>query len=334
MAEYVNDFAPRDGMLYVRCLHHEESVFKADAYVFILDGQVWLLDGGMKDSYVTGDYLAELRREWLTLGGLDESSGLKLKIDWFVSHFHVDHVSVTIDLLIPDSRFEFGTMYLPPITALDESYCPSGSHGNGDVKYRPRLRKALEKYGTGKEKIVQLDFGMQNITDIFDNSGKLQMTIYPPIADAGLGERLEYNINEYWGGDRTYKAIPTVVVNSNSNWLRLRYGKHNFLFTGDTMKREPHLDLESTNEMVAAYHDIIGNVDVIKHVHHGYRRDDAAGLMLSFEPKHIIFSCREEGASAYYHRDFPDAEVTLHNCAAEDVIFESDGETLTVRGKK
>ena len=334
MAEYVNDFAPRDGQLYVRCLHHEETVFKADAYVFILDGQVWLLDGGMKDSYVTRDYLAGLRREWLSLGGLDESSELKLKMDWFVSHFHIDHVSVTIDLLIPDKRFEFGTMYLPPITALDESYCPNGSNGNGDVKYRPRLHKALAKHGTGNEKIVQFDFGMQNITDIFDNSGKLQMTIYPPIADAGLGERLEYNINEYWGGDRAYKAIPTVVVNSNSNWLRLRYGKHNFLFTGDTMKREAYLDKESTNEMVEAYHDIIGNVDVIKHVHHGYRRDDAAGLMLSFEPRHVIFSCREEGASVYYHRDYPDADVTLHNCASEDVIFESDGESLTVRSAK
>ena len=334
MAEYVNDFAPRNGRLYVRCLHHEETIFKADAYVFILDGQVWLLDGGMKQSYVTGDYLAELRREWLSLGGLDETSKLKLKLDWFVSHFHIDHVSVTIDTLIPDSRFEFGTLYLPPITALDNSYCPDGSNGNGDIKYRPRLHKALGKHGTGNEKIVQFEFGMQNITDVFDNSGKLQMTIYPPLADAGLGERLEYNINEYWGGDRTYKAIPTVVVNSNSNWLRLRYGKHNFLFTGDTMKREAYLDKESTNEMVAAYHDIIGNVDVIKHVHHGYRRDDAASLMMSFGPSHVIFSCREEGASATYRREFPDSPVKLHNCAAEDVIFESDGETLTVRGEK
>lgn len=334
MTEYVNKFAPRDGRLYVYCLHHEESVFKADSYVFILDGSVWLLDGGMKNSYVTRDFLAELRREWLALGGLDESSTLKLKMDWFVSHFHIDHVSATIETLLPDSRFEFGTMYLPPITALDNAYCPDGSNGNGDVKYRPRLQKALQKYGTGEEKIVQFEFGMQNITDIFDDSGKLQMTVYPPIADAGLGERLEYNINEYWGGDRTYKAIPTVVVNSNSNWLRLKFGKHSFLFTGDTMKREAYLDLESANEMVAAYHDIIGNVDVIKHVHHGYRRDDAASLMMSFEPSHVIFSCREEGASATYRRDYPDSPVKLHNCAAEDVVFVSDGETLTVSDEK
>lgn len=333
MTGYVNQFAPRDGKLYVYCLHHEETIFKADSYVFVLDGGVWLLDGGMKNSYVTRDFLAELRREWLAFGGLDESCGLKFKIDWFVSHFHIDHVSATIDTLLPDSRFEFGNMYLPPITALDPIYyAHEGSHGNGDEKYRPRLRKALEKYGTGNENIVQLEFGMQNIMDIYDESGKLHMTVYPPIVDGGLGEPLEYNINEYWGGDRTYKGIPTVVVNSNSNWLRLKFGKHSFLFTGDTMKREAYLDLESTNEMVKAYHDIIGNVDVIKHVHHGYRRDDAASLMMSFEPKHVIFSCREEGASATYHREYPNSPVKLHNCAAEDVVFESDGETLTVRG--
>lgn len=329
MKKYANEFAPLDGKLKVYCLHHEETVFKADAYVFVLDGQVWLLDGGMKNSYVTRDFLADMRRDWLALGGLDDACDAKLKIDWFVSHFHIDHVSVTIDNLLPDPRFEFGTMYLPPITCLDPAYCPEGTNGNGDVKYRPRLDKALKKYGTGEEKIVQFDFGTQNIADYYDATGKLQMTVYPPIADAGEGWRLEYNINEYWGGDRAYKAIPTVVVNSNSNWLRLRFGDHSFLFTGDTMKREPHLDRESANEMVEAYIDSIGPVDVIKHVHHGYRRDDAAGLMMRFKPRHVIFSCREEGATAYYDKQFPDSGVCLHNCAAEDILFETDGKTLS-----
>ncbi len=334
MTLYANQCALKDGKLRVYCLHHEDTVFKADAYVFILDGQVYLLDGGMKNSYVTRDFLADVRRKWLAEGGYDENSDIKLKLDWFVSHFHVDHVSATIDTIIPDPRFEIGSMYLPPITALDPAYCPEGSNGNGDVKYRPRLEKKLKKYGTGRENIVQFDFGMQNIKDIYDESGKLQLTVYPPLEDAGLGEPLEYNINEYWGGDRTYKAIPTVVINSNSNWLRLKFGKHSFLFTGDTMKREAHLDRESANEMVAAYHDIIGDVDVIKHVHHGYRRDDAAGLMLSFNPRHIIFSCREEGASVFYRNEYPDSEVALHNCASEDVVFETDGDALTVRHGK
>ncbi len=330
MKIYANKFAPGDGKLKVYCLHHEDTVFKADAYVFILDGQVWLLDGGMKDSCVTKAFLTDLRREWLTLGGLPEDCDAPLRMDWFVSHFHVDHVSVTIEQLIPDPRFELGTLYLPPATCLDPAYFPEGSQGNGDAKYRPRLEAALKKYGSGEENIVVSHFGAENIMDFCDQTGKLHLTVYPPLADAGEGWRLDYNINEYWGGDRRYKGIPTVVCNSNSNWLRLRFGNHAFLFTGDSMKREPHLDRESANEMVEAYIDTIGRVDVIKHVHHGYRRDDAAGLMLRFDPKHIIFSCREEGASAYYHRDYPDAPVTLHNCAARDILFETDGETLTV----
>ena len=83
-------------------------------------------------------------------------------------------------------------------------------------------------------------------------------------------------------------------------------------------------------EMVEAYIDSIGPVDVIKHVHHGYRRDDAAGLMMRFKPRHVIFSCREEGATAYYDKQFPGSGVTLHNCAAEDILFETDGKTLSV----
>ncbi|MBQ9080397.1 MAG: hypothetical protein IJY27_04920 [Clostridia bacterium] len=328
MSKYANEFAPRDGKLRVLCLHHEQTVFKADSYLFELDGQLWLLDGGMKNSHVTHEYLVALRRRWLESAGLDESSELPLKLDWFVSHFHIDHVSVMIEQIIPDARFELGTLYLPPVTVLDPAYCVNGT--NGDAKYRPLLAKALKKYGTGKENIVQFDFGMENIKELYDESGKLQMTVYPPLADAGIGEPLEYNINEYWGGDRTYKAIPTVVVNSNSNWLKLRYGSHSFLFTGDTMKREAHLDKESTNQMVEAYHDIIGNVNVIKHVHHGYRRDDAVGLMLSFEPQYIILSCREEGVSRTMASQYPDATAKIQNCAVEDILFETDGETLTV----
>lgn len=327
MMKYANSGAPRDGILRLHCLHHEADVFKADSYVITLDGFVLLIDGGMKDSRVTYDFLRELRREWLTSGGEHESCDAPLKLWLLISHFHVDHVSAAIDMLLPDSSFEFEKIYLPPDSALDPYFHTTGK--DGDTKYRPAFEAAVRARGF-EHGVINVGFGRESILRMSDESGRIGMVIYPPVADGGVGERLEYNINEYWGGDRTHHAVATSAINANSIWLQLDYGQHRFLFTGDTMKREAHLDREAANEMVAEYGRDIGSVDVIKYLHHGYRRDDAAGLMMSFCPKHIILSCRKEGASAAVRAAFPDSDVQIHNCADRDVLLESNGTELWV----
>lgn len=322
--KYANDYAPAEERLSLTCLHHEADVVKADSYILRLGGYILLIDGGMTGSCVTRDYLLGLRRELLAAGGLGEDSDLPLRLDWLVSHFHVDHVAAVIEDIIPDRRFEFNNIVLPPDSGLDGFYSEHGP--DGDKKYRPKLSCALSRRGFDG-KIINIEFGEENITEL-RFCDRLSLTVYPPVYNYGVGERLDYMIDNYYGGERTHKMVATAVVNSSSLWLRVGYGEKSFLFTGDTMKRESHLDLESANLMYEAYHNKIGRVDILKYLHHGYRRDDAASLMLGFEPEYIIMSCKTAGGEDAIRKICPDTETKFVNCGFGDYIFETDGKKL------
>lgn len=321
-----NDMSPRGPALRVHCIHHEKKFLKSDAYLLEYGDRLLLIDSGMKGSLTARDYLLALRRRRIESSGADES--VPLRLSWLVSHFHVDHVCAMLESILPDPRFELDTVILPPDSALDPYFNTIGT--DGDTKYRPLLAEALGKYGTGRENIINIGFGAENIVspDIFP--GPVKLTVYPPAGDGGIGERLQYMIDGYCDGRGDAGMLPTAAVNACSVWLHVRYGAHSFLFTGDTMKREARLTRENADEMVEMYGERIGQVTVVKYLHHGYRRDPAAPLIMSFRPEHIIVACEHEGASAALHAAFPDMTAQIHNCADRDIIFETDGERLTV----
>lgn len=327
MTEYANKFAPQTGLLRVHCLHHEEKYKKADAYVIESGGYVLLIDGGMSGSEVTYEYLLGMRREWLASAGLGEDCELPMKLDWLISHCHVDHVSATIEKIIPDARFVFDRVIMPPDSALDPFFHTVGT--DGDTKYRPLIAGAFEARGYTPD-VIQIGFGVENVVSFKSPDGGTEFTVYPPVADFGVGERLEYMVNGYCDGERTDAKIPTSAINANSIWVRIVKGERSFLFTGDTMKREAHLDREAADQMTEAYRDMIGRVDVMKYFHHGYRRDDAAGLVMSFEPEYIIMSCKDAGGERAVRAAFPDCSATFINCGFGDFLFTTDGHDLTL----
>lgn len=326
---YANDFAPRDGILRLHCLSHEEEIVKADSFLLEFNGKLWLIDGGMSGSSVTRDYLDALRVRWLMSAPAGtENDDVRLKLDWFVSHFHVDHAAAMIDMILPSGIVELGTLYLPP----DSAYTPRpGGRGlDGDEKYRPLLAEALDKFGTGREKIINIDFGEENILRFTSAGGDIEFTVYPPPFDGGIGGRLEYMVNNYYGGDYTNKMVPVAAVNSCCIWIKVVFREKSFLFTGDLMKRQSDLDNEATDEMVRTYAGDIGKVNLLKFVHHGGNRDAAVPLMMSFGAEHIIMTCKGETASGVIRKLYPQSNVQTHNCALTNIIFSTDGNTLSI----
>lgn len=324
---YANDFHKRDGKLRVHFIGHPANTghYKTDAFVFEYDGYYTLIDGGINHVTVCLDYLKRLRAELLCdRPELLDDESCKLKIDWMVSHFHSDHVSATIKQVIPCPLIEMGDIYIPPDCAIDQKYNPQDM--DGDTKLRPIFRKNYEKY-CPDARIIELPFGKEHTLSF--KKGRLGIDIYPPVADGGIGERLQLIIDRYYDGDDTVPQIPVAAVNACSMWVRLKLGRHTFLFTGDTIKRCPDT-YEALDEMTDAYADEIGHVSVLKFPHHGFKRDEGIADMLRFTPGWMVMTCEHATAPDRIKKDFPRCRSKLVNCGNETYIFETDGKKMNI----
>jgi len=293
MAEYyANDFVTRDGNLKIYLLSNHSAVQKNDAFIIEYEGEILVVDGGMNGINETQKKLLELRKKYLTAHPeLADSVTCKLKINWFASHFHKDHVLDFIHDIIPDPYIEIDNIYIPPETAYVLPH--EGCELDGDKEFRPVLMDQLERYQHTCYTVHEAKFGKEHVYSFMSSTGsehEVEFTVYPPTKDWGVGEGLAKIVN-YYSNDNPYdtQAIWS-LSNSNSQWLRVKFGENVFLFTGDTMKRTPSHHDEPLDEMTKAYREMIGEVDFIKYVHHGLYRDLAAELMLSYNADYYLFT--------------------------------------------
>lgn len=112
-------------------------------------------------------------------------------------------------------------------------------------------------------------------------------------------------------------------VNDMSIVLRLDYGEHSFLFTGDAGK-------SVERDMLDAVSDL--DVDVLKVAHHGGNSASSENFISAVSPRYAIISCSsrydnpdEEVLSALYSQHFASIIRTDVN---GDIIAYSDGEKL------
>ena len=196
---------------------------------------------------------------------------------------------------------------------------------DGDTKLRPPFYKNLEKY-CKNARVTDIPFGKENA--IFYENGDLRVDIYPPVADGGVGERLQLIIDRYYDGVLA-PQIPVAAVNACSMWIRVKLGEHSFLFTGDTIKRCADA-YEALDEMTDAYADAIGHVTVLKFPHHGFKRDEGIADMLRFTPDYMVMTCEHATAPARIEKDFPSCTSKIVNCGNETYIFETDGKTMSI----
>lgn len=308
---FPKDFTLRDNTLRIICLSHE-GVVKSDGFIFALNGHYILHDGGMTGTTFALDALLKLR----------EAEGVEvLHFDWFISHYHIDHVAGPIENILRDSRFAIDTVMLPPHNALPADM----SHG--DAKYSPHIEAALKECHPNVNRI-EVHYHSDNPETILYNFGGAEIEILPPDTDwANPRELNEIIAQGYFGIDDIYEPkVPTCVGNAASVWFLIRHGGRKVLFTGDSMKRTREITEESVDRMYAIYKDKVDNPDIAKWPHHGQARDDADLVMHAMNPDYILTTAHFEGASVRFSKVFPEHKAKFFNCAVKDVLIEISGD--------
>lgn len=325
---YVNEFAARDGMLRVHMIGHGSEPKKSDAFLLEYNGTFIMIDGGLENCDASLRYLLEIRRTLLSgHEELIDDPTCRLKLDIMVSHFHSDHVGALYTMVFPSPYLEIGKLYMPPHCRLDERYglC-------GDVKYRPLLERAMTAYQPQTE-TVSYGFGVESSFSLSMFSGDPTapvVTVCPAWINSADEGRIARMIETRFQGDEQNANIATMVMNNNSTWIHVRHGNRTFLFTGDTVKKNKPIGYEMVEEMTEAYASVLGQVDVVKYIHHGYKRNAAADAMMSFQPRYVVVTAEIATGNEVIREKYPDSDVKLINCGVQTYVFESDGEDLTV----
>ncbi|MBP5270224.1 MAG: hypothetical protein ILO42_04620 [Clostridia bacterium] len=306
---FYSSLARTDGVLRGIFVSHPAEITKSDCFIFVINRQVLLNDAGMTGCTDAIDRLVRIRGE--------VNPGGKLGITWILSHFHVDHVAAAIETLIPDERFSFNDVYLPPLSKLDPKY-----EGNGDTKYRERLADAIARYQP-QAKIHHIPFFTEwEYPDHFDFGGA-KVTVYPPERDWSSPECVDIIVNGYFGGAPGPAKVATCVINASSLWFKLSYAGKTIVMTGDSMKREKSITNENFDMMLKVWGRKFRGADLFKWPHHGMARDNAAAGVAEIAPSHILTSTAIETASKVTKEEFPEffEKTVFHNCALSDVYL-------------
>ncbi|MBO5270900.1 MAG: hypothetical protein J6B77_08945 [Clostridia bacterium] len=321
---FVNSFAKKEKVLRLHCISHKTLPNqKSDAFVFEYCGEFYLIDGGMPQATNVVTYLLELRRALLKdhPEALDDPN-YKLRLNWIISHFHIDHVGAVIEKLLHHPFFAFGDIYCPPDTEIAECY--QIHERDGDEKLRPVLKEALAKISDPCFRIIDIPFGKENVFTVSTESGtgrEVTFTFLPPPRDLGEKWYMDYTYDLYKTEDGGIERMPVTAVNSASVWLLVRFDGRKFLFTGDTTKREKYMYSEGLELMMEAYAREIGTLDVLKFIHHGYARNHGLDAMMSFSPKILLVSKTDSKIPELKARKYPDdTHTTVLNVADETLV--------------
>lgn len=327
---YANSFAKHDGILRVHLIGHGEPQ-KSDSFVWTYNGACFLIDGGIDTAEDSLRYLMDIRREMLAEHPeLIEDTSVKLRVTVMASHCHIDHIGALYSFIFPSPFLEVDAFYIPPASKMDEHYHRQDT--NGDVKYRPRLDAALKTYQP-QAKVITHAFGAENRFSfhmIAGDESSPEITVCPAYLDYGIGEKMEHLVNIYCDGDHDDRKIAILALNNCSDWFHVRHGRRTFLFTGDTTKKLPVPTEEMAGEMTDVYLPILGQVDVVKYVHHGYARDAAAPDMMRFDPRYVVISADIGTGDKVIRRLFPESPVKMIRSGSRTHVVETDGESLTV----
>lgn len=325
---YANEFAKKDGLLRVHLIGHGEEPPKSDAFLLEYQGMFVLIDGGLFDCDASLNHLLNIRRALLTdHEELWEDTDCRLRLTVMISHCHRDHIGALITEIFPSPYIEVETVYMPPDSVLDKKYGKSG-----DIKYRSDFARALTEYQPGAG-VIDVAFGAENRLTIpmsAENDSAPVITVCPPWINSADPERVALLINALKPGEEN-PDISTLVVNNNSVWIHIRFSARTFLFTGDTVKKTKPMGYEMPEEMIEVYADTIGGqVDVLKYLHHGYKRDGAADVMMSLSPRYIVLSTHLATGEEAIRQKYPENDVKFVNCGPRTHIFACDGEQLTL----
>jgi len=165
-----------------------DATEKSTGFIMVLDCKVLLIDSGNTKSTETLSKLCELRKNISPNG--------QLRIVWVLSHYHNANAAEAIESLIPDARFSFEKVYLPPIPEV----CQAETEA---IELHSKTLEALNRFQP-KAEIHALSYADKGgFREVIDHAGS-RIVIMPPVSE-------------------------TCPV-----WLRLSYAGRRLLFPGTT----------------------------------------------------------------------------------------------------
>lgn len=108
-------------------------------------------------------------------------------------------------------------------------------------------------------------------------------------------------------------------LNNYSVTIKLTYGVHSFLMTGDA-------EGESESEMLKANYNL--SCDVLKVGHHGSSTSSSSAFLKAADPKFAIISCGEDNSYGHPHKETLSAlksKTVLRTDINKTIIFTADG---------
>lgn len=315
MSDPIRQAAALDGTLRFFSISHPTAP-KSDAFLFALDGEVLLEDGGMAGCTDAIERLRTLREELCP--------GSRLRLVWVLSHFHIDHIQAALESILPDPDLEITEVWLPPKTRNTE-LCPRC----GDDKYRAALYEALALHQP-QANIHNLRFANEGGEPVSFPLGGARVTLLPPETDWTHDHLIRDIITEgYYAGQIEGGRVPTCVTNAASLWTLVEYRGRRILLNGDSMKREWRIPDENWDRMLALWGGTIGTgADLMKWPHHGMKRDPAAPGVHALAPKNILMTTVLATADRVWAEKYPDDPTPFWNSAERDLAaaVTADGE--------
>ena len=327
----VNRFAPKGGELTV--FFKKVGTKKSDGFALIENGEIYIIDSGLKEDTGLLDFLLALREKWLS--NAPEQAKIqnpRLEIHILVSHPHPDHIGAMPEIL-GDPRICVLSLHAPArsyrSTDVPEAIARLVQFENDLAALEPLLKT----YDHTARQIQRLPFG-KAISFPFGKEDT-EITLYPAPYDWSQDRPSESEgfrfLLKGLPGNATYLKDPEYgyangILNGNSLWTKITKGQQTVLFTGDQRASD-----EMLGAMIRYYGQSEFDCDILKPTHHG-EGNYCPQLLAAANPKITVFTaarknvapeteelCKQMGSQRYYLCD-------------GDLILTLDGCTITAEG--
>lgn len=327
----VNDFAPKDGKLSV--FLKKVGAKKSDGFALMENGEIYIIDSGLKEDEGLLAFLLSLREKWLS--GAPEpvtAENARLEIHIIVSHPHPDHIGA-MPAILSDPRICVLSLRAPMRSYRSTQVLEAIGRLVGFEDSLEALPSLLEAFNHTAREIQRLPYG-KKLSFPFGTGGT-GITLYPAPYDwsedrssESEGFRfLQKNLshNPVYLKDPEY-GYANGILNGNSLWTKITKGQQTILFTGDQRASD-----EMLGSMIRYYGESEFACDLLKLTHHG-ESNYCPQLLAAANPKITIFTAARKSVT-------PETEVLCQQMGAlryylcdGDLLFTLDGSTVTAGG--
>ncbi len=326
----VNDFAPKDGKLNVFFKKVGEK--KSDGFALLIDGEVFVIDGGKYLDDGMFEYLCALRKTWLSSQAdttLVEKDSAKLEIHIIISHPHSDH-AYTLPKIISDHRFQVLSLYAPQRSYLSldvEGALPSLTRFENKIS---ELVELLCENGHTATSATYLPFG--KVFSLKTANDSISLTLFTAPYDWSTKRDSEEEgidlLRKYCSA--TYLKNPELgisngVANGNSLWVKCAIGSQSLLITGDQRDSAEMLD-----SMIQFHGEENFRCDVLKYPHHG-EKNYSPYMMKVASPEITVITTTEPLINPQLSKLCKEYGDMFCLCDG-DLFMTLDGKTIKTRG--